>query len=164
MPERRLRAAALAAVLCLAALSTAASAERTVGPVSSLGPIGKEHNVRGVDNLLYLRMRIPATIRAQKGADVALSVWFADDGGTLIPALMREYADASGLLKVESVTFRVAYETAEREFVLALPYNAFPRRRDKEAKYFVEARARLVRRSEPQAVIASATTTFWVEQ
>jgi hypothetical protein len=160
---RRNRVVLWAALATAAALQVA-SAEPAPVPVTTLGPIVKEHNVKGADDLLYLKLRIPATIHHEAGSSVALGVWFADDSGSLIPALMRQYADASGHLKIESVTTDVATDAAEREFVLAVPYNAFPRRGDREKRYFVEARAKLVRRSKPQAHLAMTTTTFYVEE
>jgi hypothetical protein len=144
-------------------LGSSASAERSSPPPSSLGPITKEHNVTGADNLLYLRLHVPATIRGERGNALAMGVWFADERGRLVGATMPGYGDAGGALKVESVTFRVAFDPAEREFVLAVPYNAFPRRPGVE-RYRVEARVKLVRRSDPQGTVASATTSFWVEQ
>jgi hypothetical protein len=155
---------AVGVALAVSALAATAAAERRYGPVSSIGPIAKEHNVKGADNLLYLKLRIPATIHGQKGNPVSLGVWFADDSGSLIKSAMPEHADRSGFLSAESVAFRVAYDPARRDFELAVPYNAFPRRVDRAKRYFVEARAKLVRRGPGGATIASATTTFWVEQ
>jgi hypothetical protein len=143
--------------------TTAASAEPVPVPVTTLGPIVKEHNVPGVHGMLFLRLHVPATIVREKGADVALGVWFADESGTLLWSNLPEHKDASGLLKAESPTVRVAEDPEKREFVVAVPYAAFPRRKDGTNKYSVEARAILVRRSDPQSRLALATTKFFVE-
>jgi hypothetical protein len=165
---RRLAAAAagVAAAAFVLGAGPSASAERAAPPSpprSSIGPVTKEHNVPGADGRLWLRLHVPATIRGERGHALAMGVWFADERGQLVRPTMPEYADAGGALKVESVTFVVRFDPAEREFVLALPYAAFPRRPG-VARYKVEARAKLVRRSDPQGTVASTTTSFWVEQ
>jgi hypothetical protein len=160
------RGAAVRAALAALALSaaTAAAADSPPAPVTTLGPIEKEHNVTGAHGLLYLRLRVPATILRERGSDVALGVWFADESGSLIPANLPEYRDRSGLLVVESPTVRVAEDPERRELAVTVPYGAFPKRRDGAKRYSVEARAMLLRRSAPQTRLALATTKFLVEE
>jgi hypothetical protein len=152
-----------AVVAALALSAAAASADPAPVPVTTLGPIAKEHNVPGVHGMLFLRLTVPATILRERGNDVALGVWFADEAGTLIRSNLPEYRDRSGLLVIESPTVKVAADPEQREFSVVVPYAAFPRPRDGTNRYSVEARAILVRRNEPQTRLALATTKFFVE-
>jgi hypothetical protein len=161
---RAARLAAWVAAGLLVAASGASGAERYVGFGSTIGPIVKEHNVPGANGLGYLRLRIPANLKGERGNLVALGVWFADESGSLIPSALPHYADAAGFLKVESPQVRVRFDPAQREYVLDVPYAAFPRRVDKAPKYYVEARAKLIRRSQRHGIITQATTSFWVAQ
>ncbi len=128
-----------------------------------IGEIRKTHNVDLGGGRLALRLTVPATVLGMKDRPLALTVWFADEQGKLVRSVLPEWADANGNLRVESRTATAPSDRADYEFVLSVPYGAFPCRGG--AKWRVEARAELHLRDAagPAAPLATGTTSFFVE-
>ena len=132
-----------------------------------IGEIRKEHNVDLAGNgRLALRLTVPATVLGMKDRPLALSVWFADERGQLVRSVLPEWADTNGNLRLSSRTATPPSDRVDYEFVLSVPYGAFPCRGG--GPWRVEARAELhvlggADAPGPAVPLATGTTSFFVE-
>ena len=129
---------------------------------SSLGVVGKRHNVELQKDRLAVHLTVPANLVGECGNFVWVSVQFFDEAGAPIKSELPDHADADGNIKFTTQTAYVALPSERLNFGFLIPYGAFPKRQ--AGRYRVEARLRLVERRMPKnRPLATATTTFFVE-
>lgn len=129
---------------------------------SSLGAVGKRHNIELARDRLAVQLSVPANLEGERGNFVWVAVQFFDETGAPIKSEIPEAADSEGNVKFTTQTAYVALDHERLNFAFLIPYGVFPKRQP--GRYKVEARLRLVERRFPHnRPLATATTTFFVE-
>jgi hypothetical protein len=151
------------AVLVLA-LSVPTAALAADAPVAraTIVDVRKEHNVDTGGGALSLRLTARVETTALQGRTLALVAFFHDGTGQPIRSVLSGWADATGQVRAMSKDVTTTANPEALDFMLTVPYGAFPTRPD--GKYQVEARLRLIERTPTGRIFyASRSVWFWVE-
>ena len=153
-------------MLCAAlfALSSASASVAAPAPAatSTIGELGKTHNLDLGNGSTGMRLMVPADVVGMAGQTVAAVVWFYDAAGQPIRSAITGWGDASNHYRIISRDVVPASARQAVHFDFKVPYCGFPRRSG--GRYQVEARVVLVQRvGEGRVVLARRSTTFFVE-